>query len=658
MPTKGKCADIDCNKTPLYNLKGLKPKFCVKHKESTMIDVKHPRCVEPDCILRASFNLQGEKKPLYCSTHKKENMIDICNAMCLEPTCNTRPVYNFSSEKRPIYCFKHKKEGMIDVKSIKCAAGCGKLATYNQIGSRKPKYCKDHKLVHMIDVKHPKCLDETCDIRPNFNYKTQKKPIYCSFHKKEGMIDIITPRCIYPEGCDTQPTFNYEGQKTALYCVRHKLEQMVDVVSKRCAAPDCNKIPNYNIPGSSSAKFCKDHKTDIMIDITHKRCEKTGCKTRPHYNIRTEKIGRFCSRHKEQGMIDVVNPTCLDPTCDTQPSFNLPGNKKGIYCALHKLEGMVDLVTKKCENPICNKGATYGIKGEQKAKFCLEHKSSEMVDVKHSICQEQTCTTRTRYGRPGFKPTHCGKHRKTGILVNPTTKCLDCKEQAIYGINFILQHCETHNRPEEQNLAERECVSCHLLYVLDANNHCENCDPTAFKRIALAKQTDLMDYLDAHGHPGTATDDTMIDGGACGKERPDRIIDLGDKILIIECDENQHSDRSANCEKAHMFNIGQSLGGMPVYFIRWNPDKFRTPKHKQESIKERYEILCEFLTNIKSGQHQLPTHCQSGTTTTEMAQDTNTCLVWSIYMFYNCWNGKTNGLATDKWQPILSATNS
>jgi hypothetical protein len=226
--------------------------------------------------------------------------------------------------------------------------------------------------------------------------------------------------------------------------------------------------------------------------------------------------------------------------------------------------------------------------------------------------------------------------------MTPTAKCLDCKEQAIYGTNFILQHCATHHTPEEQNLAERECVSCHLLYVLDQNNHCENCDPTAFARITLAKQTELMDYLDAHGHPGTTTDDTMIDGGACGKERPDRIIDLGDKILIIECDENQHSDRAASCETNRMFNIGQSLGGVPVYFIRWNPDKFRTPKHKQEPTKQRHEILCGFLTNIKSGQYQLPT----------AQKPNNICLTWSIYMFYNGWESPEKSLATAKWQPI------
>ena len=95
-------------------------------------------------------------------------------------------------------------------------------------------------------------------------------------------------------------------------------------------------------------------------------------------------------------------------------------------------------------------------------------------------------------------------------------------------------------------------------------------------------------------------------------------------------------------ETTRMFNIGQSLGGIPVYFIRWNPDKFRTPKHKQESPKERLEIISEFLTNIKSGHHHLP----------QPASGINTSLVWAIYMFYNGWENREKNLAIEKWQPI------
>ena len=83
-----------------------------------------------------------------------------------------------------------------------------------------------------------------------------------------------------------------------------------------------------------------------------------------------------------------------------------------------------------------------------------------------------------------------------------------------------------------------------------------------------------MAYLDYQGLVGTSTD-KMVDGGKCGRERPDRLFELPVRVLIIECDENQHKERACECEQTRMVNIGQSFGGLSVYFIRWNPDNFK-----------------------------------------------------------------------------------
>jgi hypothetical protein len=50
-----------------------------------------------------------------------------------------------------------------------------------------------------------------------------------------------------------------------------------------------------------------------------------------------------------------------------------------------------------------------------------------------------------------------------------------------------------------------------------------------------------MDSLDARDLKGDSTD-KIVEGGICGKERPDRIYDLGDKIIVLECDEHQHRE--------------------------------------------------------------------------------------------------------------------
>jgi hypothetical protein len=46
-------------------------------------------------------------------------------------------------------------------------------------------------------------------------------------------------------------------------------------------------------------------------------------------------------------------------------------------------------------------------------------------------------------------------------------------------------------------------------------------------------------------------------------------------MLILEVDEHQHRSYSQDCERTRMFNIAQSEGGMPVRFVRYNPDTFK-----------------------------------------------------------------------------------
>jgi len=126
-----------------------------------------------------------------------------------------------------------------------------------------------------------------------------------------------------------------------------------------------------------------------------------------------------------------------------------------------------------------------------------------------------------------------------------------------------------------------------------------------------------MAYLDAHGFLGVT--DRIVDGGECGKERPDRVLDLGDKIVIVECDEDQHKGRQCVCEQTRMVNIGQSFGGLPVYFIRFNPDEY---KGGDESLMTRYKMLVCLLRGIQEGRSEVPV-----------------ALTSVLYMYFDHWTG-------------------
>ena len=366
-----------------------------------------------------------------------------------------------------------------------------------------------------------------------------------------------------------------------------------------------------------------------------KKCEHKGCKCRPNFNIKGSKTGHFCSAHKTAEMVDVKHKLCEYEGCGSQPAFNIKGIKPGRFCAAHKTSEMVNVKNKTCEYEGCYSQPCFNIKGSKIGCLCSAHKTAEMVNVKNKRCQHQGCETLASYGIPGRQISHCFPHRQKGMIRRPNAKCCHskCKELAVWGTNWVPKHCEAHKTSDDKNLVERPCASCGLVYVLDDSNKCEYCNPESFEISRLAKQNALMSYLDSRGLSGESTD-KIIDNGICGAERPDRVYDLGDKILVLECDENQHQDRACLCEQTRMVNIGQTFGGIPVYFIRFNPDDYSPENDRKnpEELNKRYKLLGDLIFDIKNNKHSMPQH-----------------LVSAIYLYYDGWNS----LAETEWHPIL-----
>ena len=67
--------------------------------------------------------------------------------------------------------------------------------------------------------------------------------------------------------------------------------------------------------------------------------------------------------------------------------------------------------------------------------------------------------------------------------------------------------------------------------------------------------------------------DKKINNGS-SKRRPDLLLDLIYQIIIIEIDENQHTDYDCSCENKRLMELSQDLQHRPIVFIRFNPDKY------------------------------------------------------------------------------------
>ena len=366
---------------------------------------------------------------------------------------------------------------------------------------------------------------------------------------------------------------------------------MIDVAYRKCQFQDCKSIPNYNIEGMFIGILCNKHKEEGMVDVIHKKCESTGCYKRPNYGIKGTKTAIFCKNHKENGMVDVSHKLCIFEGCETRASYTKPGEKKILFCALHKDEEMENH-NKKCQNTGCNTIGNFNYPNQEKGMFCVSHKLLNMIDVKNIKCH---CNKRAWYGIPGLQVKSCAEHRTENMIKYPRTRCIHkaCNDMAIYGYNLPL-HCETHKRDDEYNLVERKCVSCNLLNVLDNTNHCSDCGDFKFRRVHLAKQKEVKAFLDTSKIIYESY--YRIIDSTCGLERPDFIIECKTHKIILEVDENQHKSYNADCEKARMINISQSLG-MPVIFVRYNPDTFKKTVKFNKRITKQYrkELMLEWL---------------------------------------------------------------
>ena len=312
-----------------------------------------------------------------------------------------------------------------------------------------------------------------------------------------------------------------------------------------------------------------------MINVKNRKCHHNGCNKQPTYNIKSSKVAKFCSEHKELYMVNVISKTCQYEKCVKIPNYNKKGSKVAKFCLEHKDPSMVDVKHKFCLFNGCLTRSTYNKKGSKIPKYCLTHKEPDMIDVITKMCVSIDCKVRASYGYASYGVKFCSQHKKENTIKNPNKKCENkgCSEIATHGDNTNVR-CYYHQKKTDNNFIERICVKCGFLELLDSKNMCRNCVPEHFNSYRMAKQLKVKHFLDANNIKYNFYDKT-VDKGVCGKERPDFVLDAATHQIVIEVDENQHSNALyKKCHVPRMINISQSLG-MPTVFIRYNPDNYR-----------------------------------------------------------------------------------
>jgi hypothetical protein len=256
---------------------------------------------------------------------------------------------------------------------------------------------------------------------------------------------------------------------------------------------------------------------------------------------------------------------------------------------------MINIKSPKCIT--CkNKQSTFNYEGETKALYCSGCALPNMIDVKHPKCI--TCkNTRASYGMPGLSPSMCVKHKTENMISKPRSKCKNqnCKLTAIYGIKHPI-HCEIHKNENDINLTETRCEQCGLLDVCIGGlciNTCSDSDKITYemKRRQKVKEIRVFNMLKCeYGEPHEYN---VRVSSKCGKKHSEEKefgYDFGTHKLYIEVDENQHKSYCELGEINRMKNIYMDDGGIPIIFLRYNPDNYQTNGKKQITSQQKREV--------------------------------------------------------------------
>ena len=281
------------------------------------------------------------------------------------------------------------------------------------------------------------------------------------------------------------------------------------------------------------------------------------------------------------------------------------------------------------EKSICKECGGSSICPHNRKKLqCKECKGS-------SICPHNRIKYRCK--ECGYIPKLCPHNREK-------YRCKECKGASICPHNRQKSSCKEcggssicpHNRQKSfckecggssicpHNLIKYKCKECggsalcksswcHTRGIPKYNGYCLNCCINICPEIQVSrnyktKEKEVVDRIKEKYPDFTWIHDKIVEDG-CSKRRPDLLLDMGDRIIIVEIDENKHTTYDCSCENKRLMEISKDLQHRPIIFIRFNLDSYTDKNgvkisscwkvnglgilqiHKQTEWDERIEIL-------------------------------------------------------------------
>ena len=232
----------------------------------------------------------------------------------------------------------------------------------------------------------------------------------------------------------------------------------------------------------------------------------------------------------------------------------------------------------------------------------LYHENIKIEELRRTICEHgmntfdcKTC----EYG--GFRKQKMQEirqeqHKKENRYCIHKKTLLSCKE-CVH--TRICEHYEYYTKCQmchgvkmcEHKNATRYCKECYIpssykcktpLCDIKVSSkyegYCLRCFIYTFpdKQITYnykTKEKEVVDkIMEKYGEFSWVVDKKIENG--CSRRRPDLLLNMGSHVIIVEIDENKHSNYNCECEHKRLMEISQDLQHVPIVFIRFNPDAY------------------------------------------------------------------------------------
>jgi hypothetical protein len=174
-----------------------------------------------------------------------------------------------------------------------------------------------------------------------------------------------------------------------------------------------------------------------------------------------------------------------------------------------------------------------------------------MINIKdrNRKCNHPNCNTTPIYNYPNIKPAiFCSKHFLPNMINVIDIKCKSEFCDATIGTRQKYKgycaRCYIHLFPDESIVTNYKTKEREVIQ---------------FIKTSFPNYNFIYDKIIANG---------------ISKRRPDILLNLDDKAIIIEIDENSHKKYDCICENKRLMEISRDLNFKPIIFIRFNPDKY------------------------------------------------------------------------------------